>query len=277
MVRQQVDIVLAGGASHVVGLAGAASALDTRVDIRRVGGSSAGSIAAAAIAIGMVGSGIKDALRKLLTPKLLDLSWWPLHRFGIYAGDEMLAALKEVFGDRRMSEVYIPLRVVVCDLYERRPVTISSDHAGHGQLKIADVLRCSAAIPVFFKAHVLPEIWGNRLFVDGGTAANFAMGMFDDSSRKTVGVRLCQEAAGDAVPVRTLGDYGRAVADLLMWSSNNAHISSKRWQDVVNVPAPGSGLDFNLTASAFDERWRLGENAAVRWCDERECRRGVVR
>lgn len=269
MVRLPVDLVIAGGASHVVGLAGATCALDNRVDVHRVGGASAGALAAAGLAVGMRGPELKSTLRALLTPRLLDLSWWPLHRFGVYAGDALLKALVSVFGDQRMNQTLIPLRVVVCDLYERRPVTIASDNPAHKDLRIADVLRCSAAIPVFFKAHVLPEVWGNRLFVDGGTAANFALGMFDDSDRKTVGIRLRQAAAGDARPVRGVGDYARAVAELLLWSSNNAHVSTKRWQDVIPVEAPGSGLDFDLTQASFDERWRLGETAATRWCDER--------
>lgn len=188
---------------------------------------------------------------------LKDKSWNPLYRYGIYKGDNLHAALESVFGDMRMGDALIPLRIVVCDLYTREPVIIDSRNPNHARLKVVDVLHCSAAIPVFFKAHVLPEVWGSRLFVDGGTAANFALGMFDDSDRRTIGLRL-EPKRGEVKPVRDLAGFAEAIGELVLWSSDNAHISTKRYADVVTLPALGSGLNFALSKKLIGDRWQAG-------------------
>jgi len=262
MQREQVDVVVAGGASHVVTLAAGLSTLSTIVDIVSVGGASAGAISAAAEAFAVPVHKQKALLKKVLTRDYLkDRAWNPLDRYGLYAGDNLYKELKDLFGGKTMGEALIPLRVVVCDLWTRQPVVIEGGpgcNPEHAKLKVVDALRCSAAIPVFFKAWTLPEWRGNRLFVDGGTAANFAMGMFDDSPRRTIGLRLTPAPMDDVKPVRSLVAFCEAVASLVLWASDNAHISRKRYADVISLPQIGSGLNFNLTDEVFEERWAAG-------------------
>jgi NTE family protein len=267
--REAIDLVIAGGASHVVGLAGAASAIDLRRDVARVGGTSAGAIVAAALACGLTQRELRDLLGRFLGGGLLDVSPWPFHRYGLHKGDALAEALRAVFRGARMRETYIPLRVVVCDLWTRQPVVIDSLDPAHAELEIVDVLRCSAAIPFWFRAHHLHQWRGSdRLFVDGGAAANFAMHVFDDEpSRRTVGVRLLRPSVPQARPVRGVVDFVGAVVELMLWASDNAHISSKRFADVVQVPAEGSGLDFSLSPAEIDRRWSAGVDAGRRWCD----------
>lgn len=260
--KEQVDCVIAGGASHVAALAGACTELSNELDIVRVGGASAGAIRAAGQAFEVNVGVMKELMHKVLVNDYLkDKSWWPLDRFGVYNGDNLYAALKSVFGDKTMGQARIPLKIMVCDLWTRHPTAIDSTDPQHARLKVADVLRCSAAIPVFFKAWKLPEIWGNRLFVDGGTAANFAMSMFDDSDRRTVGLRLKPEPLDDVRPVTGLESFAEAVAALVTWASDNAYISSKHYANVVLVPQLGSGLDFALTPKLIDARWQAGVDA----------------
>ncbi len=260
--KEEVDVVIAGGASHVVTLAGACTQLGLQHDIVRVGGASAGSIRAAGEAFAILIEDQKKLMNTVLVNNhLKDRSWNPFDKFGLYAGDNLYAALKTVFGDARMGDALIPLRVTVCDLWTRTPVTIDSEDARHAKLKVIDVLRCSAAIPVFFKAWTLPEIWGNRLFVDGGTSANFAMGMFDDSDRRTIGLRLMPAPPDDVKPVKDLPSFVEAIATLVLWASDNAYISKKRFADVIQIPQLGSGLDFALSQKLIDSRWLAGEMA----------------
>jgi predicted acylesterase/phospholipase RssA len=263
--REQVDVVVAGGASHVVALAGALATLSQRVDIVRVGGASAGAISAAAEAFAVSAMIQRSLMSRVLTHNYLkDQSFWPLTRYGIYAGDNLLKALKEVFGEQRMGEALIPLRIMVCDLWTRHPVVIDSMNPEHAKLHVVDVLRCSAAIPVFFKAWTLPEWRGNRLFVDGGTAANFALGMFDDiPERRTIGLRLKAEPLDDVRPVKDLASFAEAIATLVLWASDNAYISKKRFADVIQIPQLGSGLDFDLPVPLVNQRWEAGVDAVT--------------
>lgn len=257
--REEVDVVIAGGASHVVSLAGACTELTTRVDIVRIGGASAGAIRAAGEAFAIDVGTMKSLMHQVLVADYLkDMSWMPMTRFGIYKGDNLHKALKSVFGDKKMGESLIPLRITVCDLWTRQPLMIDSENPKHMNLKVIDVLRCSAAIPVFFKAWKLPELFGNRLFVDGGTAANFSLGMFDDSERRTVGLRLQPASPDDVKPVRDLPSFAEAIGSLVLWASDNAYISKKRYADVITVPQIGSGLDFNLDKKMIDDRWNAG-------------------
>jgi predicted acylesterase/phospholipase RssA len=235
--------------------------LSTRVDIARVGGASAGAIAAAAEAFAIPEREQRDLLLKVLQKDhLKDRAFWPLDRFGLHNGDNLLTALKSVFGTRKMGDALIPLRIMVCDLWTRQPVVIDSANPDHAKLLVVDVLRCSAAIPVFFKAWKLPQWRGNRLFVDGGTAANFALGMFDDSDRRTIGLRLCSSNTDDVKPVKDLASFGEAIANIVLWASDNAYISKKRFADVIAIPTDGlgSGLDFNLSVEMIEKRWATG-------------------
>lgn len=263
MSKEEVDVVIAGGATQIGALAAACGELDEHVEIKRIGGASAGSIRAAGQAFRIPQPTMRGLIDEVLKDDYLkDRSWNPLHRFGLYKGDNLYKSLQRVFGDKRMGEAKIPLRVVVCDMYTRKPVVIDSQNPEHARLKVVDVLRCSAAIPVFFKAHVLPEWRGNRLFVDGGTAMNFAMNMFDDSDRRTIGIRMAPGAGDDDVrPVRDLASFIEALVALIMWASDNAHISSKKYANVISVPAIGSGLNFALTQKELDARWQAGVDA----------------
>lgn len=270
MKRETVDLVLSGGGSHVVGIASAGCALNARHDVVRVGGASAGAIAAAAIAVGMSTVEVRDAIKRVFTGKdLADLSFNPLHRFGLHGGGRLRSALRDVFGDVGFDDTLIPLKVVACDLYTRQPVVLDNKHADHRKLQLVDVLMASAAIPGFFKACHLPEAWGNRLFVDGGTAKNSPFSIMDDNPRATFGVRVRQEDDGEMRPVRSLGSYASAIAELLMWSSNNAHVPTKQWHDTMTLVVNGSGLKMKLTTDEVDERWAQGYTQARRWMDER--------
>lgn len=267
--REVIDLVIAGGASHVVGLAGAASVLDAHVDIARVGGTSAGALVAAAIARGLTPDEIKRLLRPFLAGnRLLDRQFNPFNGWGLHKGERLRAALREVFGRARLCDVWIPLRVVTCDLFTRRPVVIDSTVKEHAEISLVDACYASAAIPLFFRAASIPGLWG--LFVDGGTVANAKGDLFDDvPTRRTVMVRLQERPADKVTPIRGVAEYVGAVADLLLHASNNAHVSRKLWADVVQVPTVGSGLDFDLSDAAFDARYSAGQAAARRWCDER--------
>ncbi len=256
---ESIDVVVAGGASHVAALTSAVIELAQHRDIRRIGGASAGAISAAALAFGVPATKQRELLSAVLTGnKLKDRSLWPPARYGLFKGDALLDALRSIFGGARMGDARMPLRITVCDLWTRAPAVIDSEDPKHRHLRVVDVLRCSAAIPVFFKAWTLPEVWGNRLFVDGGTSANFTLGMFDDDPRRTIGLRLEAKQDAELRPVRNVGDFVGALAELVTWASDNAHISTKRFADVVRIPSPGSGFDFDLSEKEIEARWSAG-------------------
>lgn len=265
-VKEEVDVVAAGGAGHVVTIVSGMATLSEHVDIRRVGGASAGAGSAAGEALGLTPERMKKLMKKILQNDYLkDGSWNPLDRYGIHNGDNLHKELKGAFGDAKMKDAIIPLRIMVCDCWTRRPVVIDSENPEHAELLVADVVRASMAIPFFFKAWRLLSWRGNRLFVDGGTAANFALNMFDDvPERRTIGLRLQSAELGDYVkPVKSLRDFVEAIAALVLWASDNAYISKKHFANVILLPQIGNGLDFDLSDDLFEARWKAGREAVL--------------
>jgi NTE family protein len=266
--REPIDLVLSGGASHIVAIAGAALELDEhRCDVVRVAGSSAGAAVAAAIAFGITRRKIVSLLMRMLEGNtLLDSQVLPFFGWGWYKGEVLRQALRSVFGEMTMGEAHLHLKVVVCDVYTRRPVVIDSKNPDHADLLVVDALYASMAIPFFFRPGKLGGVFGNRLFVDGGTAMNFAMHVWDDvPERRTVGVRVDPGSDNSERPTRKVSEYVAAIAELVLWAASNAHISKKLWADVITVPAIGSGLDFALTPGLFSERFSGGIDAVKRW------------
>ncbi len=260
--KESVDYVMAGGGTLAPAHVGALAALLDRERVAAIGGTSAGSIVAAGYACGLHTEEMLDLFREAFKDGVLDRSWWPLDRWGLYSGDKIHALLKQSLPGR-MRSLDIDCRIVVCDLSTRMPVVVSPKT--HPDVQIADAVRCSLAIPGFFKAARLsPD--NARLYVDGGTSANFMMSMFDDRSERTVGARFKSDG-GIVRPVRTTADYVRAVASLLMHSSNEAHISTKHYADVVTLQTSGNGMDFSLTDKQIDSLYDDGFKSMDAWLD----------
>jgi predicted acylesterase/phospholipase RssA len=145
--REDIDLVIAGGATHVGGLAAAATEIDLAFNVRRVAGTSAGSLIAAAMAFGLTQSQLRAMVDSFLSPSLLDRSLYPPHRFGLHKGDALRAVLTEIFGDARLGDALVPLKIVVCSLWSRTPVVLDSQDPRYAKIRVVDALMASCAIP----------------------------------------------------------------------------------------------------------------------------------
>jgi NTE family protein len=168
----QLNLVLEGGGVKGIGLVGALARLEEeKIEIAGVAGTSAGAIVASLFAAGY-GS---DELREVLTQKdfsgFLDGMWLaPVRfwfKFGIYRGKEFHQWLYKLlqrkgvvnFADVRGRD----LKVVASDVAKKEILIL--DKQGHPHLAVADAVRMSISLPLFFEAYQ----WGSRLMVDGGT------------------------------------------------------------------------------------------------------------
>lgn len=256
-----VDVVVAGGGSNCVSLGAALYELGQRRPIARVAGTSAGGLAALALAFGVDPVRFRNQLEGSLSGnRLLDGSIFNFaRRFGWCRGEAMREVARILVGKgRRLGEAKIPVAVVVCDLYERRPRVLSS--WGTPDVLAEDAAVGTSAIPVVFEAQTIRGLGvGNRLHVDGGTARNAAFDLFDDNPRPTIGIRP-QPGRVEALPVRGIGAFAKAIGSLLLWSADNAHMSAQPNGVVVDVPAE-DGLDFDLSPADVKRRWAAGVDA----------------
>lgn len=259
--RESVDYVLSGGGTLAVCHVGALAALLDYKRISAIGGTSAGSLVAAGYACGLHTEDMLDLFRAAFKEGVLDRSWWPLDRWGLYNGNKIHDLLRQALPGR-MRSLDIDCRIVVCDLWEREPVVVTPK--SHPDVLIADAVRCSLAIPGFFKAaRLAPD--NARLYVDGGVSMNFAHAVFDDRPERTIGARFLQSDKDAVRPVRSTADYVKAMAGLLMRSSDEAHISSKRFADVVTLRTTGNGMDFSLTDKQIDSLYDDGFQSMDAW------------
>ena len=231
------DLVLEGGGLKGLGLSGAAGAL-MRAGYRfpRVAGTSAGAVVAALIAAGIDEPGLAAATGRLDYARVPDraLPGLPhlseaisvMHKAGAYEGDyireyvaDELARLGVVtFADlRRVDDAAddLPvdrrykLVVMATDITHGRLLRLPWDYRRLGldpdEQRVADAVRASISIPVYFEPVILRGGDGTETtLVDGGVLSNFPIEIFDRTDRDrprwpTLGIRILPDLpAGDA-------------------------------------------------------------------------------
>jgi NTE family protein len=166
-----VTLVIGSGSVKCAASIGVVKALaDAGIGIDRVVGCSGGALFAAGVAFGFDAARMTDitlrawtrkvtskrnhmGMLRLLAPKLFGFR---AETFGLRDDAPMLAAFREVFGDRRIEDAPIPLHITATDFANGDLVELS-----RGDLVSA--LRASASLPLAFK----PVALGGRLLVDG--------------------------------------------------------------------------------------------------------------
>ncbi len=266
-----VDVVVAGAGSNGAAEEGALSVIEKHFEIARIGGASAGSINAAGKA-----AGIEDMSKlwaKFLTRG--DLEDWHLPgilrpagvlksspRCGMMAGKVISKALVEVFGTMRMGDLKKPCRIVVGNLARRRIETIDSTAIEHKDLFVANVVRCSSAVPFVMDAwQIRPS--DPTLYTDGGTGANVPADLWDDEpTRPTIVIRFYEDES--LSPIRSIKDFALAIFNIRCDAANGSHPSRKDPKNLifVDIKSNGDSLDFSLDAVEVQRRRMAGILAA---------------
>jgi predicted acylesterase/phospholipase RssA len=267
----QADYVVSGGATHIVGLLAATYTMTVDVPAARIVGTSAGSYCAGAIAMKVPAEKAQREVGRVLQKnKALDGGFFNLVKhFGWARGEVLREAAFRLVGDVTLGETYIPVGMFVADTYEPElgPILLSSWTTP--DVLLVDAMVASGAIPLGIQPQKIRGLGrGNRLFGDGGTGRNFPLDALDDiPERPTIGIRVKPEKP-DAVTnaVRPWGwrAFFRSLMVQLMWASNHSHNTAKSKSLIVDVPALGDGLDFDIDLEEQQERWRHGVAAGRR-------------
>ena len=268
----RVDLVLEGGGVKGIALAGALEVLEERgYTVNRVAGSSAGAIAGALLTAGIPASQMVQILRETDYRLFEDGPWWTrtlpgkglsilLHN-GIHRGrhlrDWVAEQLAEhgapggtgTFADLRYEDPDPGIELTGAHAH-RLVVTVSDLSAGllrylpldadalgtsPDALRVADAVRASTSIPLFFRpvrwknAHGLPSV-----LVDGGLLSNFPVSVFDRPDGEpprwpTFGLKLSAKPEADfGVRNRIRGplSFGKAVADTVTGFYDRMHIDA---------------------------------------------------
>lgn len=311
---QPIDLVLEGGGVKGVAFGGVLEVLGEHgYHPERVAGTSAGAITAAVlVALTRAGenmSAVEPLVKTLDLTRFPDsnriarllgplgvlaqvASLWTrggLHE-GAYLEDWLSGVLADLgvrtFGDLRRRdpgsalapEQDYSLVVVASDLSRRRMSLLPWDFAGYGldpdAQSVAQAVRASAAIPLYFRPveYVIPR--GVVSLADGGFLSNYPITIFDHPDRAqarwpTIGVRLSarEDARAVQAPVRNALHVGLAVVDTAMHGIDARHIDDPGtiartiFVDVGAVRA----TDFDLGDAERASLIQRGRDAAMKW------------
>ncbi len=154
-----ISLVLSSGGARGLAHIGAIRALVAAgFDIQYVSGSSMGALVGGIYAAGRLDDYAEWArsLDRTDMVQLLDIGWGV---GGLFKGDRLIAALRELVGEHLIEEMAVGYTAVATDLHRQREIWINE-----GPLFAA--IRASIAIPLVFA----PVTMNNRLLIDGAVA-----------------------------------------------------------------------------------------------------------
>jgi NTE family protein len=235
------NLVLEGGGIRGIAYGGALQELESRgvlASLVRVGGTSAGAIQAALLAVGYSAQEIIDVVNATPVQRLNDgrfIFFGGTHRlvkqYGWYRGDEFSAYLSELVARKTqqpnltLGELhtlalaqpgrYRDLYTTGTNLTTQRTQVFS--HETNPTMRVADAVRISMSIPLYFRAVLLdgqnnvitgPPAPGQpvQVLVDGGLLANYPIDLFDKPRYLPAGLAAASpDARGNVFNPETLG------------------------------------------------------------------------
>lgn len=205
-----VGLVLSGGGLRGLSHIGAARALqDGGVPIDVVCATSAGAVVAAGLAMGWDAGELERLSRQRLTGARRRLLDYTVPVTSLLAGTRLNELLDELFGDRQIEDLWLPLYCTVSDLTTPELVVLDS-----GSLR--DALRASCALPVVFP----PVVVDGHLLADGGVMNNLPV--FPLLERVSLGTLV---ASNVAMPYYSADETYTYRDSLPWWKVLNARLN----------------------------------------------------
>ena len=230
-------------------------------NIKKIAGTSVGSIFAAFIAMGVK---YKDIYGRLLVKDTSDFQHVKLEnilkfleKFGIDDGESIIQFVAH-FINIRFRNIHVTLKEIyqLCgvDLYltgtclnTRKPIYFSHDKYPDMPLILA--IRISISIPFYF----IPIFYENRLYVDGGVMDNFPIQLFENELENTLGIHLLDNRIMNE-NVKNFEDYAYSI-----YFANNNTKDNQKVIDYepycLNVPLNDIGVYSNTLSQSIRDEW----------------------
>jgi NTE family protein len=289
------NLVLEGGGVKGVAYPGALQVLQVQgvlPKIDKVAGTSAGSIAAALIALGYSPTDLQSLMLDLDFKQFEDGSSLGgparfFRRFGWFKGDYFLewmqCRVKEKTGkpDATFADLhkdrskFRDLFVLSSDLSRRRSQVLSYETSP--DLPIAQAVRASMSIPLFFEGFYIDDsLFGETgqkqdLFVDGGVFDNYPIELFDQDgvNPRTIGLFLSnlESPVNPDYTIDSFPEYARnlfeALLNVQVNAFNNSPDDQKRTIVIDNLGVRTT--DFNLSQERKCKLIQQGVIAACKY------------
>lgn len=270
------NLVFKGGGVLGIAYAGAIESLEEKgilKEVKRVAGTSAGSIIATLIALRFNAKEIKNILQ---TTDFNDFEdhWDPLRiatTYGLYKGDFLLQWAKDLikqktgnenttFGDLD-TQGFLDLRVFATDLTSVELKEFSNK--GTPEVVIAEAVRASMSIPLIFSAWKFTnDIPNDHLYVDGGLLHNYPITAFD-SLDNTLGFFLKVEKESKPLEHNHMMKYVERLLTTVMqiqtldFLSNSDQVKASVFIDSLGI----SPTNFKLTDEEKNNLFNEGKKS----------------
>jgi NTE family protein len=280
MTRIIENLVFKGGGVLGIAYAGAIEALEKEgilSQVKRTAGTSAGAVAAVLISLGYSSTEIVKVLGDTNFRKFQD-DINPLKltkKYGLYRGERLLKWLQELIhqktGNKNLTfaelenQGYKTLKVFASDLNTTRLTEFSSDKTPN--VKVAESIRASMSIPLFFDAWKFPdEQPNNHIYVDGGVLYNYPITAFDDLD-KTLGFFIDINEMDEELDFNDISSYLKHLLRTVL-NAQDVDFFKTLKSDTTTVLIKNKGIaitNFNLTKEQKDILYLEGKNATLNY------------
>lgn len=305
------NLVFEGGGVKGIAYGGALEILAEKkilAEIERVAGTSAGAITAGLLALGFSHQEITEILKSTNFRHFMDGSFLGnlfgfIKFYGWFKGKvfqrwfESLVEKKTgsknttfaALADKSIiDKKYRLLYVIGTNVNKDETELFSAETTPH--MRIADAIRISMSIPIFFRSVKRKGI----TYVDGGVYYNYPIDLFDNKkyvspphslpitynpdpdavyNKETLGLRVdnkdeiardLKKRATPKTKIKNLKQYVVALVGGLLDNLNKMHIHKNDWHRTIYCDALGVGTtDFDLDPATIDELIQSGRNGAI--------------
>jgi NTE family protein len=280
MTRIIENLVFKGGGVQGIAYAGAIEALEKECilsGVKRTAGTSAGAVAAVLISLGYSSNEIVNVLGNTNFKKFQD-DLNPLKltkKYGLYRGEKLLKWVQEIIhqktGNKDLTfaelenQGYKTLKVFASDLNTTSLTEFSCDKTPN--VKIAESIRASMSIPLFFDAWKFPdEQPNNHIYVDGGVLYNYPITAFGDLD-KTLGFFIDINELDDGLDFNDVSSYLKHLFRTVL-NAQDVDFFKTLESDTTTVIIKNKGIaitNFNLTKEQKDILYLEGKNATLNY------------
>jgi NTE family protein len=308
---KRVDLVFEGGGVKGIALVGAYSVLEEQgYQPNNVAGTSAGSIVGALVAAGYSSKELHDVLAATNFHEFEGKGWEDkifalripltiMKDHGIYEGKRFYEWMRNLleskgitkFGQLRNEEATddryrYRLQVIASNVTDREllilPLHAERVGCKPDELEIADAVRMSMSIPVFFEPVTVSCPDGrDRVIVDGGMLSNFPVWLFDSPREPrwpTFGLKLVSpepktvvgaplpEAPGRHGPVKELVRYLMGLMSTMTDAHDKLYLERDTFVRTISIPNLGvKATQFDLSTDLANQLFESGRAAAARF------------
>ena len=282
------NLVIDGGGIKTIAFAGAIKALEEHnimKNIKKIIGSSAGSIVAGIVALGYTSEEMKKILMETPFSDFKDSYFgyagdvYRLIRyFGLYEGNVFFdwygKLVKNKTGnlDTTFKEIFekFNIELVITGTCVNKKNVTYFNHKDYPDLPIRLAVRMSMSIPYIFSA----VKFGNDMYVDGGTLNNYPIWYFPDY-HKTIGFKLIDESENNNNEtynsVNNILDFTELLVDAIYQRMEKLHVKKDYWKRTVAISNLGvKTTEFDISKEKKEALVHEGYVKTIKFLNKQE-------